>query len=61
MNNESEDTIIVGVAFVGLILAVVFGTLLYVAYQKGIEIKQPIEEIQPIEMPLYEFTKESEL
>jgi L-cystine uptake protein TcyP (sodium:dicarboxylate symporter family) len=52
MNNESEDTIIAGIIFVALLIGVVFGTLLYQVYERGIRIKQP--PVEPVEMPIYD-------
>jgi hypothetical protein len=52
VNNESEDMIVAGIIFVALLIGVVFGTLLYQAYERGIQIKQP--PVEPIEMPVYD-------
>lgn len=52
MNNESEDMIVAGIIFVALLVGVVFGTLLYQAYERGIQIKQP--PVEPVEMPIYD-------
>ena len=52
MKNESEDMIVAGIIFVALLVGVVFGTLLYQAYERGIQIKQP--PVEPVEMPIYD-------
>lgn len=52
MKNESEDMIVAGIIFIALLVGVVFGTLLYQVYERGIQIKQP--PVEPIEMPIYD-------
>lgn len=52
MNKETEDTLVGGIIFVALLVGAVFCTLLYQAYQRGIEIKQP--PVEPVEMPIYD-------
>lgn len=54
MNKETEDTLVGGIIFVVVLVGVVFCTLLYQAYQRGIEIKQP--PVEPVEMPIYDET-----
>lgn len=52
MNKEAEDTLVGGIIFVVVLVGIVFCTLLYQAYQRGIEIKQP--PVEPVEMPIYD-------
>jgi hypothetical protein len=52
MNKESEDIIVAGIIFVVVLVGAVFATLLYQAYEKGIQIKQP--PVEAVETPIYD-------